>query len=263
MDREIKFKRIQCLDRALDIITLTSEARGLTMNELAEKMGMKVSTVYNIVKTLSSRGFLANKGGKFEIGPVLGLTASQWDVENALPHLVEPILEEIRDVTGDAACVTVPLSGNQAEIITLQGGDRDVSSRYAHSTWKYPLYIATGRVLVAFGPGEQWNDIIDNQLKNGPVADAEKDWSYDRWYEHLLRIRDDGYVIIPARRKKEGRVSAVGVPIFNPAGNLLAAIGASSRIGRATPEHLEEMKNVVLAAIRHNPLWKLHGAKYA
>jgi DNA-binding IclR family transcriptional regulator len=263
MEREIKFKRIQCLDRALDIVTLASEAHGLTMNEIAQKMDLKVSTVYNIVKTLTSRGFLSNKNGKFEIGQSLGLAASQWDVESALPHLVEPILREIRAITGDVTCVTIPVNGNQAEIITLQDSDYEVSTRFVHSTWNYPLYIATGRILVAFGDHEQWKDIINDQLKDGPVADTEKGWDYNHWYEHLVRIREDGYVIISARRKKEGRVSAVGVPIFNPAGNLLSAIGVSSRVERTTPKHLEEMRDVVFTAIRNNPLWGIRGANHA
>jgi DNA-binding IclR family transcriptional regulator len=263
MHQEIKFKRIQCLDRALDIITLASEANGLTMNEIAQMMDLKVSTVYNIVKTLSSRNFLVNKNGKFEVGQALGLAASRWNVERELPHLVEPILLEIHENTGDPVCVTVPLDGNLAEIITYQGADSEVSARYVHATWKYPLYIATGRVLVAYGPDDQWNEIINDHLQNGPVTEIEKTWDYSTWNQHLIKIREDGYVINSPRRSKEGGVSAVAVPLFNPAGNLLAAIGTSSRQDRTTPEHLQEMLEVVINAIKNNPLWGVRGAKNA
>jgi DNA-binding IclR family transcriptional regulator len=256
MKQEIKFKRIQCLDRALDVITLLSETHGLSMNEIAQKMNLKVGTVYNIVQTLTSRGFLSNVNRRFEIGPSLGLAASRWDIEGALPHLVAPILSEINEKTGDLSCVTIPVNGHQAEIITPQKNSSDVSMRFTHTTWRYPLYIATGRILVAFGSNEVWDEIINEQLASGPVASAEKGWTHADWYEHLLKIREDGYVIITPRRPSEGGVSGVAVPFFNPAGNLLASIGASTRKSSSQlDQHLHSMKESVAAAISNNPLW--------
>jgi DNA-binding IclR family transcriptional regulator len=226
----------------------------MSMKEISEKMNLKVGTVYNIVQTLTSRGFLQNVHRRFEIGPSLGLAASHWDIENSLPHLVTPILMELQEKTGEPSCVTILVQENQAEIITPQKHNPDVSMRFTHTTWKHPLYLATGRVLVAFGPNEKWEAIIEEQLKNGPVADAEKQWRMGEWLEHLLEIREKGFAVIAPRRAGEGGVSSVAVPLFNTSGEIIASIGASTRGERATRKHLEEMKDRALQAVENHPL---------
>jgi DNA-binding IclR family transcriptional regulator len=259
MEHEIKFKRIQCLDRALDVITLVSESHGLTMNEIAEQMDLKPGTVYNIVKTLSSRGFLSKVDGHFEVGPALGMAASRWDIERSLPHMAEPVLRELRQQTGEATCITILAGDNRAELITLQPDHPNYNSSCVHTIWEYPLYIATGRVLVALGPEEKWAGIINTHLKSGLIAEAEKDWDYQRWYKELEQIRADGFTIISPRMESSGSVSAVGVPMFKPNGELLASIGVSSKQERATPEHLTAMKDAALALVKRNPLWGTRG----
>ena len=259
MEHEIKFKRIQCLDRALDVVILVSESHGLTMNEIAEKMDLKPATVYNIVKTLSSRGFLSKVDGHFEVGPALGMAASRWDIERSLPHMAEPLLRELRQKTGEPTCITILAGDNRAELITLQPDLPNYKSICVHTIWEYPLYIATGRVLVALGPEEKWPNIIKTHLKSGLIAEAEKDWDYQRWYKELEQIRADGFTIISPRMESNWRVSAVGVPMFKPNGELLASIGVSSRQERTTPEHLTAMKDAALALVKRNPLWGTRG----
>jgi DNA-binding IclR family transcriptional regulator len=72
--------------------------------------------------------------------------------------------------------------------------------------------------------------------------------------EALLKIREAGFVIIAPRRPGEGSVSAVAVPLFNPAGEIIASIGASTHGKKATRKHLNEMKDCALAAIDNHPL---------
>lgn len=259
MEHKIKFKRIQCLDRALDIVTLISESYGLTMNEIAKKMDLKPGTVYNIVKTLSSRGFLSNVEGRFEVGTALGMAASRWDIERSLPHMAEPVLRELRQLTGEVTCITILAGDNRAEIITLQPENPNYNSSCVHTIWEYPLYIATGRVLVAFGTEEKWDGIIHTHLAGNLIADAEKDWDHKRWSEELEQIRADGFTIISPRMESSGNVSAVGVPMFKPNGELLASIGVSSRQERTTPEHLVAMKDSALTLVKRNPLWGTRG----
>lgn len=255
MEQDIKFKRIQSVDRALDIMTLVSESHGLTMNEIAKRMGLKPGTVYNIVKTLSSRGFLSNVDGRFEVGSALGLAASRWDIERSLPEMAKPLLRELRQLTGEVTCITILAGGNRAEIITLQQTGPGCDYNYTHSVWECPLYIATGRVLVAFGPEENWTALINSHLKSNFVTEQEKDWDFQRWYDELKQIREQGYTIVSPRKEQSGNVSAVGVPMFKPNGDLLASIGISCVKERTSPEHLMEMKDAALSLVKRNPLW--------
>jgi DNA-binding IclR family transcriptional regulator len=257
MEQDIKFKRIQSVDRALDIMTLVSESHGLTMNEIAKRMGLKPGTVYNIVKTLSSRGFLSNVQGRFEVGPALGLAASRWDIERSLPEMAKPLLRELRQLTGEVTCITILARDNHAEIITLKQSSPGCDYNYTHTVWECPLYIATGRVLVAFGPEANWTELIKAHLKSNFVTEHEKDWDFQHWYDELKQIKQQGYTIISPRMEQSGRVSAVGVPMFKPNGDLLASIGVSCEKERSSPEHLMEMKNAALSLVKRNPLWRM------
>jgi IclR family acetate operon transcriptional repressor len=255
MEQDIKFKRIQSVDRALDIMTIVSESHGLTMNEIAKLMGLKPGTVYNIVKTLSSRGFLSNVEGRFEVGSALGMAASRWDIERSLPQMAKPLLRELNQVTGEVTCITILAEENRAEMITLQPSDHACNYRYTHSIWDYPLYLATGRVLAAFGPETCWNSLIKAHLKSNMITEQEKDWDYQRWQDELNNIKKQGYTIISPRMEQSGQVSAIGVPMFKPNGELLASVGVSCVKERTSPEHLIAMKDAALSLVKRNPLW--------
>lgn len=250
MDDKIKFKRIQCLDRALDIVALVSGSKhGLTMNEIAQNAGLKQATAYNIVKTLSSRGFLENNNGRYCIGASLGMAASRWDIEASLPRMLESLLKEIQVETGDTVCVAV-MRKRKTEIISYHEGNHNINVRFIHTEWNYPLHIASGRILVAFGEQDLWDEFISDYLKSGSVAEPEKDWDKARWREHLFQIRQSGYSII-YRDSVIYRTSAAAAPLFSPAGNLIAAVAVSCPPEKGSDEHLEKMKNSILKAIKN------------
>jgi DNA-binding IclR family transcriptional regulator len=255
MDTNVKFKRIQCLDRAMDMLSLICRSSGMTMNEIAAGMELKLGTVYNIVKTLSSRGFLANNNGKYTVGASLGMIASKWDLQSSLPLLVQPILEALSERTGDVTSLTIMNEGKPEIISKGQGSHDGEFITSSHTTWNYPLYLATGRVLLAFGEENLWENEIRRHLKDGPIADDEKEWDFRRWYEMLMQVREDGYSIISPRLAVHGGKQAVGFPLFNPGGCLLAAIGVTCEKENCYKEHLDMVKDAAIEIIRQHPLY--------
>lgn len=251
---EIKFKRIQCLDRALDILAAINGAELKTINEIASKVKLNPSTAYNIVKTLESRGFVSCENGNYEIGSKLGLMASGWDIVKNLPVLSKPILEEVRDKTGEGVCVTI-LSGKQAEIVTLMPGTRQVAVQFLHRTWNYPLNLGTGRLLVALGDPADWPQHINKHLKEGPKNLGEREWDFEKWQACLEELRAQDFVSIHiSPGDGEEAIGAVALPLRNAAGRLIAAVASSCPMNRATKEHMRFIKETIAAAIKNNPL---------
>lgn len=242
---DTKFKRIQCLDRAIDIIGHIARSKQLTMNQISERMGLSVSTVYNIVKTLASRNYLINIGGTYQVGSELGILGTSWDIQASVPQLVQPLLAEINRKTGEATCVTI-MTGTRAEIISMLESTSEVSAKFTHRIWDCPLYLATGRILVAFGDERLWNDVIRNHIKNGMKETEEADWSCKKWYSHLNDIRKDGFIILKGR----GQVDSVAAPFFSSTGHLLASIGASCPSFRAGDEKLKNILDIILDTIK-------------
>lgn len=61
------------LTKALDILSAVSNAEnGIRLNELADGLGMKKTTVHNLVRTLRARDFLVkDEANRFHIGPAV------------------------------------------------------------------------------------------------------------------------------------------------------------------------------------------------
>ena len=94
--------RVPALQRGLWILQLFSSAeRVLSMNDIAERLGVSVSSIYRIVQTLNGMGYLKKVAkNTYELGPQViadGFTylASRDLVDVAIPYL--NILRDRRD----------------------------------------------------------------------------------------------------------------------------------------------------------------------
>ena len=252
--KEVKFKRIQCVDRAVDILNAVSTGNCHTINDIAKSVSLKSATVYNIVKTLASRGLIIDGHGSYEIGPKLCLLASSWDIVKSLPLLAQPILDEVNKKTEEAVCVAI-LVGTRAEIVNLMPGMRQVSAQFLHRIWNYPLNLGTGRLLIAMGNEADWPLHIEKQLQEGPKNRDERDWRVDKWRRHLEEIRRQGYVILRINPEQEGEeLGAVAVPLRSTNNSIIAAIGCSCPISRATDAHLAFIKDTIFTALKNHPI---------
>lgn len=252
--KNTKFKRIQCIDRALDILNAVVAGNCRTVNDIASHVGLNQATVYNIVKTLESRGFIDNRNGCYGIGSNLGLLASNWDMSVNLPLLTKPILEEVSAKTGEAACVTI-LNGLQAEIVNLSPGIRQVSVQFLHRFWSHPLNLGTGRLLIALGNSSDWPNHIHRHLQESPRNRGECNWDYRRWEKHLNILKAQDFVILRISPELEAEeIGAVAVPLRSANGAVIGVIGSSCPLNRASDEHLLFMKDSIVLAIRHNPI---------
>jgi len=253
--KDTKFKRIQCLDRALDILNAVATGHCRTVNEIASLVGLNQSTVYNIVKTLEARRFIDCQDGSYAIGSSLGLMANSWDLAGNIPHLAKPILEEVAEKTGEGVCVTM-LAGLHAEIINMLPGARQVSVQFVHRTWRYPLNLGTGRLLVALGNPADWERHIQRHLKDAPKNLGERGWDQGRWERHFEELRRQGFVILRiSSGEQDGEdIGAVAAPLRSRSGALVGVLGSSCPAERASEKHLASMKDSIVAAIAKNPL---------
>ena len=146
-----KFKRIQCIDRALDILQIVASGNSRTIAELAAAAGLNNATAYNIVKTLMARGFITGNNGFYQIGSTLGLMAQKWDVRTELPQLVRPMLLEIaRRLHNDHVSVSMQSGGRVETAMLMPDSPGKYNSQFLRRVWDDPLFTASGRVLTAF-----------------------------------------------------------------------------------------------------------------
>lgn len=106
----------QTLSRGLQALELLAEAETpLTINELAEGLGIHRSNAYRILRTLEQRRFVArDDAGRIRLGPKL--TVLSHGVAPALHTAAMPVVTELAYELGMTAFLTV-LDGD--EVVTL------------------------------------------------------------------------------------------------------------------------------------------------
>jgi len=134
--------------RALD-----GEHQGLSLAQLADKIGLPPSTVHRIVTALATEGLLATASpvGKVRIGPEFVRLASSSQAE--LWKAVEPYMRRIFDETGETVDCSV-LDGDRVRVI--HGIPARHHLRVAPDVGTtFPLHCSSkGRALLAAYPPE-------------------------------------------------------------------------------------------------------------
>src|SRR5512146_598493 len=104
---------LQSLLRALDILELVARSDdGLTLQELADSLGMKPPTVYNLARTLAARGFLRKvpRPVRYQLGPAMTELVG-LQVDHALMQQAPPVM---RRLFSDLAIANVVLGKHVA-----------------------------------------------------------------------------------------------------------------------------------------------------
>jgi DNA-binding IclR family transcriptional regulator len=150
--------RVGQLFRALD-----GEPWGLTLTELANRLGLPRSTVHRLVGALGAEGFVvsAAKAGRVRIGPELIRIANASHLE--LRQQLEPLMRHMFDAVGETVDCSV-LEGDQlrvVEVVPTQHQLRVVAEVGA----LFPLHCTSkGKAVLALLDDEAVDDLLPRTL---------------------------------------------------------------------------------------------------
>jgi DNA-binding IclR family transcriptional regulator len=215
--------RVQCLDRALDILEALARAESLGVTELAREVGLHVATVHNLLTVLLARGYLLNDAGRYRCGPALAMLGGGNDPLRLLPHLARPCLEEITRATGESAVVGM-LRGRDLVMVATTPSADGLSCPAVNQAFRPALPLATGRLLVANRPPEEWNKHRAACGDTPPAPGEPAPTDREAWRRELLRVRQEGICFV--RRGRDA--GSVAVPVRDARGAVVASLGANS-----------------------------------
>ncbi len=230
---------VQSVERSLDVLEAVASAGEVGVTELGRTLGLHVATVHNLLRTLAARHYLLNTGGRYRLGPAATLLAARWDPLQVLPDRVQPKLVQISEACGEAGSATV-LVGHDARLIGFQPGTEAITIHFPQWVWPQALKLATGRLLVALGDEQRWDEFIARSPQVRP------EWSPEDWHAELSRLRELGYCAL--RTNRDGGQTLVSFPLITRGGQAVATIGAACPSFRATPERGEAMTRAVYRA---------------
>lgn len=107
---------VQSVVKALDMLEKISESKsGLRLSDIAEELGMNVKTAYNLLRTLSVRGYISKDGiNRYHLGEaVLGLIRNEQN--NALFNAAARELKNMFELLPDSVLTLAELVGNEPQ----------------------------------------------------------------------------------------------------------------------------------------------------
>jgi DNA-binding IclR family transcriptional regulator len=229
---------VQVIARASEILRqLAAAPRGLSLAELAARVGLPRSTTHRIVRALSQEDFvLVTPSGKLRVGPSLIhiAVASRRD----LRHETAPFLERLSHELHETVDLGV-LDGDDILFIDQYTSQRNVLRIVSEIGGRFPLYCtANGKALLAAMSDDEVDALVPSRLpKHTPATITDR----HLLHEELDLVRATG--VASDREEHTAGIAAVATVVRDAMGSL-AAVGVVLPVAR-----FETREREVVAAL--------------
>ncbi len=234
------------LSRGLALVeALDAEPEGLTLTELSEAIDSPKNSTLRLIQVLVDQGWAVRDPATLRVrltSKVLRLGQPRVN-ELSFAESALPAMRRLRDESGETVQLGV-LSGEEAVVIEKQESRLPVRIGVDVGL-RLPLHDnACGKVMLAFLPDAE----RERLLARIPLPATTPNTIIDRaaLRLHCEQVRKQGYAL-DVDEIYEG-IRCVGVPIFDHAGNLMAALWISGPAKRLPESSLHRFAVLVKAA---------------
>jgi IclR family KDG regulon transcriptional repressor len=217
---------VKSADRTLDVFELlAAEPRGLTVSEISDRLGLARSSTHGLVRTLHSRGYLTENGGRrFHLGARLIQLGLNVVDRLELRATARGPLERLVSETHDTALLVVPDHGDLLYVDKVTSDARDVRADPRVSS-RRPLHCSSlGKALLAAVDDETVLRIV-----KATGLEPATEFSIRHRRELLADLaltRGRGYAV--DQQEAVVGVWCVGAPVRDHAGRPVGAISLST-----------------------------------
>jgi DNA-binding IclR family transcriptional regulator len=238
----------QALARGVGVLeVLSGEPAPLDIEQVAERVGVPLSTAYRIVRYLAQVGLVEHREqGRVALGLRLIDLArvTRLQVESGLLRFARPVMQELALRTQETVMLMAP-TGGQAICLEYIESPRPVRLSFERGR-VMPLYAgAASKVLLAFLDDRERKRAL--AAAEGAVLEDGRVISAAELSTELTGIQDAGYCV----SEGEVNVDTVGVaaPVFRRR-RLVAGLTGAGPSRRFTDEHLSRMIDAVISGAR-------------
>jgi DNA-binding IclR family transcriptional regulator len=250
MNNAPSYSGTQAIARAVAILkAFGPESARRTPQELSSRTGLNRSTVYRILNALEREELVVSDGfGRYHLGPGLailgGLALRQLDLRG----VALPFLRELAKRSGETVDLEV-LRGAHVIIVEELPGDYLLSASSNVGTIWPAHCTSTGKLLLAALPPAELDALLASGLAAyGPRSITDAAALRDELRATLAR----GYAT--SYEELEAHLHAVGAPIYDHQGRIVAAVsisGPAARMPRRREPELVRMALDTCAQISH------------
>jgi DNA-binding IclR family transcriptional regulator len=221
------------LGKITEILDAFSLARpSMTLGEIQQATRLPTSTVQRLVSNMVAQGLLDRAGDQIRIGVRMAYWAATAMKDIDVLSVVNTVLKEIRDKTGETACFFRVEQNFRVCVAVAE--THHALRREMHVGIIIPLHVGSAsRVLLA------WNPELAEKILAAPLEPLTEGTvtSPDELRALIGQARADGYAITTGERVDSA--SGLSAPVFDSAGDVLGALTISGPTIRMPREQCE------------------------
>jgi DNA-binding IclR family transcriptional regulator len=240
---------LQSVSRALDLLeAFITEGPEIGLSDLSTFLKMNKATVHRLLVTLEGRGYIQRSAGsrKYGLGVRLFELGAEFQNQLDIRRAASPELTSMVEETGQAGFLCVR-DGDSALCLERVEGRHYVRIFALRLGERQPLHCgAAPRALLA---GFSDADIVAYSERTGlPKLTPKTITTVQRLIEDARCTRRQGYVV--SNEDVSAGIGAVGAPVYDYTGDVIASISLSGIAATYTPERIIELAGAVDASAR-------------
>jgi len=236
--------RLLVLAKAWSVLDAFSDGRPeLSMADLVSRTGLPPSTCVRLVRNLAHDGVLERNGERYRIGLAIVRWAGRALRGRSLVEVAGPMLEWLRDRTGESALLCVR-DGRFVVVVASASSTQEIL-RQVRLGEVLPLHAGSiGKTFLAFDP-DAWEALRGVKLR---LFTERTVTSRSALHEHVEEVRRRGYAI--SSEERNNGAAGVTAPVLDAQGRQVGSIGITGPVSRLTAETLERFAPLVMGASR-------------
>ncbi|MFE5837384.1 IclR family transcriptional regulator [Arthrobacter sp. NPDC056493] len=212
-----------------------------TLQQIIRQTGLPSSTCQRLVQNMVREGFLDRDGDRYRIGIGMVRWAAPGTLGLDLVKLVKPVLQQLRDETGESACLYVRDGAFRTVVAVAE--TRHVVMRPFMVGMVMPLHAgAPGKIFLAYDP-DAWSSLGEAELSRYTPATPG---TLELLRAQAQAAREQGYYAAFGERNED--VGSVSAPVFDHTGRLAGVLGLGFPTQRITPGDVPRLGPIVARA---------------
>jgi DNA-binding IclR family transcriptional regulator len=202
---------VKTADRTVDLFELFArEQRPLNLSQIAQLLGIPLSSAHGLIKTLQARGYLYELSRRQGYYPSsrIGSVAAAIAVATPVTPLVEPILQALRDEAKESV-VLVKRQGDR--VVYLEVYETDESVRFSPVVGETkPLHTtASGKAIMSTLAPEALRDLLGRLALEAVTENSIT--SARELRDQIERGRKRGYWLVESENTRD--LTAIAAPV--------------------------------------------------
>ena len=232
--------------RAIDVLEyLSKNPEGITISELADALSIPTNSVFRILRTLSTRGYVLQTKKRYEISSKLFALGAHAIAEETLFEKIIPVMRDLRDKLKETV-IFGKISGDRGVILEQIPGLFPVKV-VVEVGYNFPLHCAApAKAILAFLPEEEKNALVD--LCTFEYFTENTITTRADFIGELDKVKESGFAY--DMEEADADVRCISAPIMNIKGYPIAALWLTGPVSRLTVEKCSEYAQVLKTACK-------------